>query len=155
MKVLAIIIFCSCLIVGAGVWVFYPTSVQSEMKTFRILSQSEFSSLRKDALEFAHQFEVKGVEINAGDSNSSSFEIYCKGVPVLLVINGPILLTSHVRMGADSRAPDVARFRMDVYQRLEPEGKPGVAGPVPVQIGKLEKFLLKHRDGIDVEKQCR
>lgn len=66
MKVLAIIIFCSCLIVGAGVWVFYPTSVQSEMKTFRILSQSEFSSLRKDALEFAHQFEVKGLKLTRG-----------------------------------------------------------------------------------------
>jgi hypothetical protein len=97
----------------------------------------------------------KGIEIIAGEPGAPSFAFYCKGVPLLIVDNGPILMTMNIMAGADARAPDVMRFRTQLESRLQPSGTPLDPSPASDQFGLLDSIVLKYRDDIDVAQQCR
>lgn len=76
-----------------------------------------------------------------------------KGVPLLLVDNGPNVLFVSLVAKADSRAPDLLKFREAIYSRLTPSGRRGGPPGPPAEPVGLEAFVLKHRDGNDVAQQ--
>ncbi|WP_312315872.1 hypothetical protein [Stenotrophomonas sp.] len=143
-----------CLWVAAAFWVFYPTALGAELGTFAPLSDEEYADLRRSAIDFARTVEHKGIVLRAGSERTRAFEFSCKGVPLLLVDNGPLLFVD-VMAEADRRAPDLLKFRETMYSRLTPSGRPGGPPGPPAEPVGLEAFVLKHRDGIDVSQQCR
>lgn len=147
--VVAIILLC-----GLG-WVVYPTTFEAELRTYRTISDDDFSIVRRDAMDLSRATAPKGIEIVAGEPGSPSFGFYCKGVPLLIVDNGPILMTMNIMAGADARAPDVVRFRTQLEARLQPSGAPLDPRPASDQFGLLNSIVLKYRDGIDVTQQCK
>jgi len=146
---------CFAAVLVSFVWVASPTNLKSELGTFAPLSDQEFSDLRRSAIEFAHTVEGKGVVLHAGPERTRSFQFSCKGVPLLLVDNGPGILFVSTTAHADRRAPDLLKFREAMYSRLKPSGRPGAPPGPPDETVGFEAFVLKHRDGIDVSQQCR
>ncbi|WP_282296518.1 hypothetical protein [Stenotrophomonas sp. PS02289] len=144
-----------CLWVAAAFWVFYPTSLGSELKTFTPLSPEAYARVRSSAIEHSKTIAGKGIDINAGMDPAAPFAFYCNGVPLLLVDNGHIALTVNVMANADERAPSLKSFREEMLSQLVPEGRPLNAGQAIEQPAGLEAFVLKYRDGIDVSQQCR
>lgn len=154
MKVIVPIILIAAL-AAALVWVLYPTGLQSQLSTFRTLTVEEYKMIRDDASAFAKTVESTGIRVHLGPDRGTSFEFTCKGVPLLMIDNGPILLTANAIGNADQRAPALQAFREHLYSQLTPEGRPLVSGPVTGEPTGLEAFILKHRDGIDLAEQCR
>jgi hypothetical protein len=146
--VLAIVLF------GVVLWcVFYPTAVGAGQETFAVLPPAEFAKVRADAIAAAAPLEARGIRLNAGDPASPVFEFKCGNVPVLLLMNGPGVLSVMTFLVAESRSPGVVAFRDAMQSRLVPEGRPFDDGP-PYAPGRLESFVLKHRDGIDLDARC-
>lgn len=147
--VVAIILLC-----GLG-WVVYPTTFEAELRTYRTISDDDFSLVRKEAMDLSRATATKGIEIVAREPGSPSFGFYCKGVPLLFVDNSSILMTMSIMAGADARAPDVMHFRSQLEARLQPSGAPLDPRPALDQFGLLNSIVLKYRDGIDVAQQCK
>ncbi len=140
---------------AALVWVLFPTGLESKLSTFRTLTVEEYKMIRDDASAFARTVESKGIRVHLGPDRGTSFEFTCKGVPLLLIDNGPILLTANTFGNTDQRAPALRAFREHLYAQLTPEGRPGASGLIHGEPTGLEAFILKHRDGIDIAEQCR
>ncbi|HDS1595469.1 TPA: hypothetical protein QEL30_000237 [Stenotrophomonas maltophilia] len=67
MKILISYLTLLGLVVAAGiVWITYPTSLESELRTFRSLPTETFKMLRDDAIAFARANASKGITIEAG-----------------------------------------------------------------------------------------
>ncbi|WP_442252980.1 hypothetical protein ACS0OX_10145 [Stenotrophomonas pavanii] len=143
------------LVVAAGiVWITYPTSLESELRTFRSLPPEAFKMLRDDAIAFARANASKGITIEAGPPQSSVFELRCRKAPLLLVENGHDLLTLDIFGYADRRAPGIAKLQDQMTSRLIPKGQPGKPGPISGEPSGLEALIMNHRDGIDITQQC-
>lgn len=144
-----------CLWVCALFWVFYPTSLGSELKTFTPLAPEAYAELRSSAIEYSRTIEASGVNIRAGSHQTAPFQFYCKGVPLLLVGNSPLVLTVNVFANADDRAPALKKFREEMLLQLVPAGRPLESDRTVEQPAGLEAMVLKYRDGIDVSQSCR
>ncbi|WP_431598127.1 hypothetical protein [Stenotrophomonas sp.] len=150
-----ILIAVATALAAALVWVLFPTGLESKLSTFRTLTVEEYKVIRDDASAFSKTVESKGIRVHLGPDRGASFEFTCKGVPLLLIDNGPILLTAHSFGNVDQRAPGLRAFREHLYAQLTPEGRPAVSELIHGEPTGLEAFILKHRDGIDIAEQCR
>jgi len=144
-----------CLWVCVLFWVFYPTSLGSELKTFTPLAPEAYAELRSSAIEYSRTIDANGVAISAGSDEAAPFQFYCKGVPLLLVSNSSLVLTVNAFANADERTPDLKKFREEMLSQLVPAGRPLETGRAVEQPAGLEAFVLKYRDGIDVSQSCR
>ncbi|QWF16776.1 hypothetical protein [Lysobacter capsici] len=147
-----------CVAVGlclaALAWIFFPVSIEASPQRFMPLTTVEFAQVRRDAIDAEVSLKLKGIELIAGDPASHSIQFDCKGVPVLTLINGPIVLTVLTMVDADQRAPDVVSFRERLYPRLKESWEQPIKDPIPTRPNVIEAFVLKHREGIDIAADC-
>lgn len=152
----AIITVCAalglCLV--ALVWIFFPVSIGAAQQIFMPLATEEFAQVRRDAIDAEASLKLKGIGLIAGDPASHSIQFDCKGVPVLALINGPMVLSVLTFVDADQRAPDVASFRGHLYPRLKQSWEQLIKDPVPTRPTVVEAFVLKHREGMDFAVDC-
>lgn len=118
------------------------------------LTTEEFAQVRRDAIASEDSLRLKGVELIAGDPRSQSIQFDCKGVPVLTLINGPVVLSVLTVVDVDQRAPDVASFRERLYPELKKSGEPLVGDSALDRPNTVEAFVLKYREGMDVVADC-
>jgi len=148
----------ACVVVGlclaALAWVFFPLSIGAVHQRFMPLTAMEFAQVRRDAIDAEVLLKLKGIELIAGDPASHSIQFDCKGVPVLTLINGPIVLSVLTMVDADQRAPDVVSFRERLYPRLKEFWEQPIKDPIPTRPNVVEAFVLKHREGIDIAADC-
>ncbi|UOF14655.1 hypothetical protein IEQ11_23570 [Lysobacter capsici] len=135
-------------------WVFFPVSVEADHQTFMPLTADEFAQVRAEAIDAEASLRLKGIELIAGDPASHSIQFDCKGVPVLTLINGPIVLSVLTMVDADQRAPDVVSFRGRLYPRFKESWEQPVKGAVPTRPNVVEAFVLKHREGMNMAADC-
>jgi hypothetical protein len=138
----------------ALVWIFFPVSIEASHQRFMPLTNEQFAQVRRDAIDAEVSLRLKGIELIAGDPASHSIQFDCKGVPVLTLINGPIVLSVLTFVDADQRAPDVASFRGRLYPRLKESWEQPIKDPIPTRPNVIEAFVLKHREGIDIAADC-
>lgn len=154
MKTISTVAVAVGLCIAVLAWIFFPTSIEAVHDTYEPLTTDEFMQVRSDSIALENSVRAKGIELIAGDLKSQSVQFDCKGVPVLTLINGPIVFSVLTYVDADRRAPDVASFRMQLYARLKKSGAPLVSDAAPSKPNAIEAFVLKHRDGIDVMADC-
>lgn len=147
-----------CVAVGlclaALAWIFFPVSIEAVHQRFMPLTNEEFAKVRREAIDAEVSLRLKGIELIAGDPASHSIQFDCKGVPVLTLINGPIVLSVFTFIDADQRAPGVASFRGRLYPRLKESWEPPIKDPIPTRPNVIEAFVLKHREGINIAADC-
>jgi len=154
MKTTIVVCVAVGLCLAALVWVFFPVSIESNLQTFVPLTIEEFAQVRSDAIAAEDSLKLKGIELIAGDPKSQSIQFDCKGVPVLTLINGPVVLSMLTVVDAEQRAPDVVPFRKRLYPRLKKSGEPFVRNSALHRPNAIEAFVLKYREGIDVAADC-
>lgn len=139
---------------AALAWVFFPVSIEAVHQTFVPLTTEEFAQVRRDAIAAEDSLKLKGIELIAGDPKSQSIQFDCKGVPVLTLINGPVVLSVLTVVDADQRAPDVASFRKRLYPQLKKSGEPLLRDSALDRPNAIEAFVFKYREGIDLAADC-
>ncbi|WP_157754241.1 hypothetical protein [Lysobacter capsici] len=142
------------LCLAALAWVFFPVSIEAVHQRFMPLTADEFAQVRAEAIDAEASLRLKGIELIAGDPASHSIQFDCKGVPVLTLINGPIVLSVLTMVDADQRAPDVVSFRGRLYPRFKESWEQPVKGAVPTRPNVVEAFVLKHREGMNMAADC-
>lgn len=118
---------------------------------FQRISNDRFSQLRRQAIQFVevrpgHGFQF--VERHEG----ASFQIHCRGVPVLWLGRRPQHVLLQVSLDAEQRAPAVVPLRALLQWQLEPVDylEQVLAGvPEPVLMDRvLQKLAGEVTDGV-------
>lgn len=103
-----------------AVRIHWPEPEEPEILAHRGASDETFSTLRRHALRFAEARARDGFELTDGPNAASSFQIQCRGVPVLYVERRhPILLIS-LPLGAGRRAPAIFYLQATLEWPLQP-----------------------------------
>lgn len=110
---------------AGAVWMHWPAPAGDVVSAYRKLPVMHYRMVQTDAMVFAEAKAYQGLRFVPRTDGTGSFEIRCKGVPVLVVENTPARVL--VRLPADGlrRAPDVA-WLLDT-QRLWLVPEPGNA----------------------------
>jgi len=97
-----------------------PEPVEPEVLAYRSVPDETFWMLRRHALRFAEARAREGFEFLDGTPASASFQILCKGVPVLDVERQPPLLLIRVALGTEHRAPAIFPLQATLQWSLVP-----------------------------------
>lgn len=97
-----------------------PEPVEPEVLAYRHVPDETFWTLRRHALRFAEARAREGFEFLEGTPASASFQILCKGAPVLHVERQPPLLLIRVALGAEHRAPAIYPLQATLQWSLVP-----------------------------------
>ncbi|MNI59819.1 hypothetical protein D3C73_1149990 [compost metagenome] len=98
----------------------WPEPVEPEMLAYRAVPDETFWTLCRHALRFAEARAPEVFELLDGPHVSASFQIQCKGVPVLHVERQPPLLLMRVAPGIERRAPAIFPLQATLQWSLVP-----------------------------------
>ena len=117
-----------CASIMAAVWMGWPEPAGDQVWAYQKLRPADYRLLHSDALGFVTAKAHEGLELHARHPGATSFEIRCKGVPVMDVENAPSRVL--IRMPADARwrAPDIERLRTSFERWLDAPEPGAVAG---------------------------
>lgn len=100
--------------------IHWPEPEEPEILAYRGVSDATFSTLRRHALRFAEARARDGFELTDGPNAASSFQIQCRGVPVLYMERQPPLLLISLPLGAGRRAPAIFYLQATLEWPLQP-----------------------------------
>lgn len=103
-----------------AVQIHFPEPVEPEVLAYRDVPDETFWTLRRHAYRFAEARAREGFEFQDGAPASASFQILCKGVPVLDVERQPQLLLIRVALGTEHRAPAIFPLQATLQWSLVP-----------------------------------
>ncbi|SMR81340.1 hypothetical protein SAMN05518671_0011 [Stenotrophomonas lactitubi] len=134
--------------------IHWPEPEEPEILAYRGESDEMFSTLRRHAFRFAESRAGDGFEFLDGPNAASSFQIQCRGVPVLYVERRHPLLLISLPLGAGRRAPAIFHLQATLEWPLQPlsyleQSLAGVQEPI-VQ----DRLLLMVAGGVPEEERC-
>lgn len=134
--------------------IHWPEPEEPEILAYRGVSDEAFWTLRRHALRFAEARARDGFEFLDGPNAASSFQIHCRGVPVLYVERLEHLLLISLPLGAGRRAPAIFYLQATLEWPLHPlsyleQFLAGVQEPT-VQ----DRLLLMVAGGVPEEERC-
>ncbi|WP_240196386.1 MULTISPECIES: hypothetical protein [Stenotrophomonas] len=134
--------------------IHWPEPEEPEVLAYRGVSDEMFSTLRRHALRFAEARARDGFELTDGPNAASSFQIQCRGVPVLYVERQQPLLLISLPLGAGRRAPAILFLQATLAWPLQPlsyldQVLEGVQEPT-VQ----DRLLLMAAGGVPEDERC-
>jgi len=86
---------------------------------FQSINDDRFSQLRRQAMQFVESRPRQGFQF-VEEHRDPSFQIHCKGVPVLWLEKHPQHLLLRASLDAKQRAPAVLQMRAILQWQLEP-----------------------------------
>lgn len=134
--------------------IHWPEPEEPEILAYRGVSDETFWTLRRHALRFAEARARDGFELTDGPNAASSFQIQCRGVPVLYVERQESLLLISLPLGAARRAPAIFFLQATLAWPLQPlsyldQVLEGVQEPT-VQ----DRLLLMAAGGVPEDERC-
>lgn len=134
--------------------IHWPGPEEPEILAYRGVSDEMFSTLRRHALRFAESRARDGFEFTDGPNAASSFQIQCRGVPVLYVERRHPLLLISLPLGAGRRAPAIFHLQATLQWPLQPlsyleQFLAGVQEPTV-----RDRLLLMAAGGVPEEERC-
>lgn len=134
--------------------IYWPEPEEAEILAYRGVSHETFSTLRRHALRFAEARARDGFEFTDGPNAASSFQIQCRGVPVLYVERRQSLLLISLPLGAGRRAPAIFYLQATLEWPLQPlsyleQFLAGVQEPT-VQ----DRLLMMVTGGVPEDERC-
>jgi hypothetical protein len=134
--------------------IHWPEPEEPEILAYRGVSDEAFWTLRRHALRFAEARARDGFEFTDGPNAASSFQVQCRGVPVLYVERQQFLLLIRLPLGAGRRAPAIFHLQATLEWPLQPlsyleQFLAGVQEPT-VQ----DRLLLMVAGGVPEDERC-
>lgn len=135
--------------------IHWPEPEEPEILAYRGVSDEMFSTLRRHALRFAEARARDGFEFTDGPNAASSFQVQCRGVPVLYVERSQSLLLISLPLGAGLRASAIFYLQATLEWPLQPlsyleQFLAGVQEPT-VQ----DRLLLMVAGGVPEDERCK
>lgn len=135
--------------------IHWPEPEEPEILAYRGVSDEAHWTLRRHALRFAEARARDGFEFTDGPNAASSFQVQCRGVPVLYVERQQFLLLIRLPLGAGRRAPAIFHLQATLEWPLQPlsyleQFLAGVQEPT-VQ----DRLLLLVTGGVPEDERCR
>ncbi|HDS1125209.1 TPA: hypothetical protein QDZ60_002513 [Stenotrophomonas maltophilia] len=120
---------------------------------FQRLSNERFSQLRRQAMQFVEVRPGHGFQF-VERPEETSFQIHCRGVPVLWLEKRPEHVLLQVSLDAKQRAPAVVPFRALLQWQLEPvDYLEQVLASVPEPV-LMDRVLQKLAGDVPVGVRC-
>ncbi len=110
---------------------------------FQSINDDQFSQLRRQAMQFVESRPRQGFQF-VEEHRDASFQIHCKGVPVLWLERRSAHVLLQASLDAKQRAPAVVRLRALLQWQLEPLDylEQVLAGvPEPVLLDRVLQIL--------------
>jgi hypothetical protein len=114
------------------------------------VSQERFKQLKAPLTAFAKSHGSAGVTFSDA---SDTFAIYCKKAPLIVLSNGPGATYMLVFLEHDRRAPGTGAAVREVLVNMRVSGRVSFR-PGAQRVAPVEAFLLRYRDGIDLDARC-
>lgn len=135
--------------------IHWPEPEEPEILAYRGVSDEAFSTLRRHALRFAEARARDGFEFTDGPNAASSFQIQCRGVPVLYVERQPPLLLIRLPLGAGQRAPAIFHLQATLEWPLQPLNylEQFLAGGQEPTV--QDRLLLMVTGGVPEDERCK
>lgn len=135
-------------------WVTYPTSIPATSYSANRLSPGAYVELKRQMLAYQSANKSRGVSVR-GDANTiGSIALYCKGVPLIVAANDPQAMSLLVFDAAHAPPPHLSALVGDLVLRLQMAGRFEARNAQQSGSGDLGRFVLKHRDGVDLDSSC-
>ncbi|WP_375066873.1 hypothetical protein AB9L18_10290 [Stenotrophomonas lactitubi] len=134
--------------------IHWPEPEEPEILAYRGVSDETFSTLRRHAFRFVEARARDGFELTDGPNAASSFQIQCRGVPVLYVERQQPLLLISLPLGAGRRAPAIFFLQSTLAWPLQPlsyldQVLEGVQEPT-----LQDRLLLMAAGGVPEDERC-
>lgn len=129
--------------------IHWPEPEEPEILAYRGVSDETFSTLCRHALRFAEARARDGFEFLDGPNVASSFQIECRGVPVLYVERQQSLLLIRLPLGAGRRAPVIFFLQATLQWPLQP-----LSYLEQLLAGVQDRLLLMVAGGVPEEERC-
>jgi hypothetical protein len=136
------------------VWVAYPTSIPATSYTANRLNPDAYVALKQDMLAYESEHRATGIEIRGDARAVGSIALYCKGVPLIVAANDPEAMTLQVLGDARVRPPKLAALINELALRLKGAGGMEALGEQQHDVSRIDRFVLKHRDRVDLDSSC-
>lgn len=110
---------------------------------FQSINDDRFSQLRRQAMQFVESRPRQGFQF-VEEHQDVSFQIHCRGVPVLWMVRRSQYLLLQASLDAGQRAPAVVQLRAILEWQLEPLDylEQVLAGvPQPVLMDRVRRVL--------------
>lgn len=133
--------------------VLWSTAPVPAPLAFQSITDDQFQRLRRQAIQFVEARPRQGFRF-VERKQDASFQVQCRGVPVLWVERLPRHLLMWPSLDAGQRAPDVLELRALLQWQLEPVAyleqlMAGVSEPV-----LLDRVLLAIADDVTGHARC-
>lgn len=155
MKTRAILLLLSlgvaALLIG---WVVYPTSIPAASYSANQLNSDSYVALKQEVLAYGSANRARGVEVRGDARAIGSIALYCKGIPLIVAANDPQAMSLQVFGAANARPPGLSTLVNSMMLRLKMAGRFEVRNAQQEEISAVDRFVLKHRDRVDIDSGC-
>lgn len=132
-----------CLVVVVAAQTQWPAPPVPSPVGFQRINDDRFSQLRRQAMQFVESRPRQGFQF-VEQHEDASFQIHCRGLPVLWLERRSQHLLLRVSLDAEQRAPAVVQLRALLQWQLEPLDylEQVLAGiPEPVLLDRVLQIL--------------
>lgn len=138
---------------GAIILAMRPASIPADQFSIAPVSREAFEQIKTPYVTFAQANADRGVTY-VGDVGSDTLSLYCKKVPLVIFSNGPGAMYMLVFVDQSARAPGIVGIienTLEQMKKLDRISKKAGAD----QVAPIDAFVLKYRDGIDLQSRCQ
>lgn len=133
-------------------WILYPSSFPARSFVSKQLSPAEYANIKDVLFSFAASNAAHGVTVRGEAGPQGTATLYCRDVPLVVVLQAPTATLMQVFHDAEQRAPSLGPVVNHVLSKMtlipQPDGRDGGS------VGYFNRLFLKYRDGIDLDKTC-
>ena len=127
-------------------------SIPADQYSIATISRKEFEQIKTPFVAFAQTNSEHGISY-AGDIGSDTFSLYCKKVPLVILSNGPGAMYMLVFVDQSRRAPGLTDVVENTLEQMRELGS--ISKKIgSKQVKSIDAFVLKYRDGIDIQLKC-
>lgn len=141
-------------IIAAGILLvaMRPASIPADQFSIAPVSPEIFEQIKAPFITFARVNAGNGISY-VGDVGSDTLSLYCKNVPLFVLSNGPGAMYILVFVDQSRRAPKTDAIIERALEQMRKFDQLSIKSGAD-QVTPLDIYVLKHRDGIDLQSRC-
>jgi len=144
--------FILIVLISLTAWIMYPANLPARSFVSRELSAGDYAHIKEVLFSFATSNGAHGVTARVEPGSQGTAALYCRGVPLVVVLQAPTVTTMQVFQDAERRAPSLGPVIAQALSKMTLLDQP--EKPTERAVGYLERFVLKYRDGMDLDETC-
>jgi hypothetical protein len=138
----------------ATTWFFYPISIPADFYYVDNLEKEQYAELKNIFLRYKKENANPGISVSGDSGSAGSMAMYCRDLNLILLSDMPGATTLMVTQGAYERAAGLEEAVNEALKKMKENEKLNIDRSKE-RVSKLDAFVLKYRDSINMESDCR